>query len=78
MLAIGDHVVWTRAREPVAGRIVARAPFNVKIEWVDGTTSEMFFNDMMHVERPRVHPRCGKTWFHLGTPYFPGLHAPCG
>ena len=53
MLAIGDHVIWTHAREPLAGRIVARAQFNVKIEWADGTTSEIFFNDMMHIEIPQ-------------------------
>jgi len=45
--------VWTRGHEPLAGRVVARAQFSLKIRWADGTTSEIFFNDMMHVERPQ-------------------------
>jgi hypothetical protein len=53
MLAIGDHVVWTCAREPVAGKVVARAQFSLKIKWADGATTEMFFNDMRFVERPQ-------------------------
>ena len=51
MLAVGDHVVWTRAHKPLAGRVVARSQFSLKIKWADGATSEMFYNDMKHVER---------------------------
>ena len=53
MLAIGDSVVWTRGHEPLTGKVVARAQFSLKIKWVDGATSEMFYNDMRHVERPQ-------------------------
>ena len=33
--------------------VVARAQFSLKIKWADGATSEMFDNDMRHVERPQ-------------------------
>ena len=52
-LAVGDCVVWTQAREPVVGSVVARNQFGVKIEWPDGTTGEVFFNDMQYLERPQ-------------------------
>ena len=51
MLEVGDHVTWTRAAAPPLGKVVERDKFGVTIEWSDGNTSRMFFNDMRFVEK---------------------------
>jgi hypothetical protein len=57
MLTVGDQVIWARADAPPLGRVIDRDRFGVTIEWSDGKTTTIFFNDMKYVETAHAGAR---------------------
>ncbi|WP_280712163.1 hypothetical protein [Bradyrhizobium sp. BR13661] len=55
-LTVGDRIRWQRTATVEVGVIKERRLFGVIVEWSDGRTTEMFFNEMKNVEREAPAP----------------------
>jgi hypothetical protein len=49
-LKVGDKVCWMASSNPGQGVVMAVSRFGVTVDWSDGRTTELFFNDMGKVE----------------------------